>query len=106
MVLMNQGKLEALTSDFTISVATNRAVAVMTLVPKDDSVRGMLSSLEVRLQPDFSATREVVMHEPGGDSTRIIFTRERRNVTFPEDTFAQTKPLAVAAVRAAMTNAP
>ena len=106
MVLMNQGKLDALTSDFTISVATNSTVAVLTLVPKDENVRAMLAALEVRMQPDFSATREVVMHEPGGDFTRIIFTRERRNVTFPENTFDQTKPLDVAAIRAAVNDAP
>ena len=60
MVLMNQGKLEALTSDFTISVATNSAVAVMTLVPKDETVRSMLSSLQIKMATDFSASREVV----------------------------------------------
>jgi outer membrane lipoprotein-sorting protein len=106
MVLMNHGKLDALTSDFTISMATNNVMAVMTLVPKNENVRGMLSSLEVRMAPDFSATRAVVIHEPGGDSTRIIFTSERRNVTFPADTFDQIKPSPVAAVRLVLTNAP
>ncbi|MEJ0090252.1 MAG: outer membrane lipoprotein carrier protein LolA, partial [Limisphaerales bacterium] len=102
MVLMNQGKLDALTGDFTITVATNRSLAVLTLVPKDENIRAMLASLEVRMPPDFSATREVVMHEPGGDFTRIVFTRERRNVTFPANTFDQTKPLEIAAVRVAV----
>lgn len=106
MVLMNQGKLDALTADFTITVATNRSLAVLTLVPKDENVRAMLAALEVRMPPDFSATREVVMHEPGGDFTRIIFARERRNVVFPADTFDQTKPLEIAAVRAAVGDAP
>lgn len=106
MALMNQGKLDALTGDFTISVATNATAAVLTLVPKDANVRVMLASLEVRMQPDFSATREVIMHEPGGDSTRIIFTRERRNVDFPASTFDQTKPTEVAAIRAAVGNVP
>lgn len=106
MVLMNQGKLDALMADFTISVATNSTVCVLTLVPKDENVRGMLSSLEIRMLPDISATREVVMHEPGGDLTRIIFNRERRNVTFPADTFDQIKPLDVAAVKKALGDAP
>jgi outer membrane lipoprotein-sorting protein len=106
MVLMNQGKLAALTADFTITVATNSRLAVLTLVPKDANVRATLASLEVRMLPDFSATHEVVMHEPGGDFTRIIFTRERRNVVFPPRTFDQTKPLEIAAVRAAVGDAP
>ena len=101
MALMNQGRLDALTSDYTLSVATG-SVAVVTLVPKDKNVRAMLASLEVRMLPDFSATREVVMNEPGGDLTRIIFRRERRDVTFPPGTFDQTKPLDIAAIKSAL----
>jgi outer membrane lipoprotein-sorting protein len=106
MSLMNQGKLDALTSDYTISVATNNNLAVVTLVPKDKNVRETLSSLEVKMLPDFSATREVVMNEPNGDFTRIIFDREKRNVKFPPGTFDQTKPLDIAAIKAAVDHAP
>jgi outer membrane lipoprotein-sorting protein len=106
MTLMHQGKLDALTSDFTISVATNSNMAVVTLVPKDENVRAMLSSLEVKMQPDFSATREVVMNEPNGDLTRIIFRRERRDAKFPSGAFDQTKPLDIAAIKAALGHAP
>ena len=105
MTLMHQGKIDALTSDFSISVATGR-VAVVTLVPKDEKVREVLASLEIQLPPDFSATREVVMHEPGGDLTRIIFRREKRDVVFPPGTFDQTKPLDIAAIKAAMGDGP
>lgn len=105
MSLMNQGKLDALTGDYTISVATN-SLTILTLVPKDESVRAMLPSLEVRLLPDLSATREVIMHQSGGDFTRIIFNREVRDVKFPAGTFDQAKPLDIAAVRAAVGNAP
>jgi outer membrane lipoprotein-sorting protein len=105
MVQMHQGKLNALTSDYAISVATG-AVAVVTLVPKDETVRSVLSSLEVRMLPDFSATREVIMNEPGGELTRILFRRERRNVEFPPGTFDQAKPLDIAAIRAAVGDAP
>ncbi|HVU27802.1 MAG TPA: outer membrane lipoprotein carrier protein LolA [Verrucomicrobiae bacterium] len=105
MSLMNQGKLEALTNDYTISVATGD-FTIMTLVPKDKSVREMLASLEVKMASDFSATREVTMNEPNGDFTRIRFHDEKRNVKFPAGTFDQTKPLAIAAVQAAVKNAP
>jgi outer membrane lipoprotein-sorting protein len=104
MTLMHQGKLDALTSDFTVSVATGH-VAVVTMVPKDQDVRSMLAALEIHLEPDLSATREVVMREPGGDFTRIIFRREKRGVKFPVGTFDQAKPLAVAAVQAAVNEA-
>jgi outer membrane lipoprotein-sorting protein len=105
MSLMNQGKLDALTADYQISVATGD-VAVITLVPKDATVRSVLASLEVIMPPDFSATREVVMHEPNGDFTRLVFSREKRNVQFPPGTFDQTKPLDLAVIKAEIGDAP
>ena len=105
MSLMHQGKLDALTADFTISVATG-TVAVVTLVPKDKDVKSMLSSLEVRMRPDFSATREVVMNEPSGEFTKIIFNRERRDVKLPAGAFDQTKPADIATIKAAVSDGP
>jgi hypothetical protein len=101
MSLMHQGKLDALTADFNISVATGR-MAVVTMVPKDETVRGMMASLEVIMPSDFSATREVVMNEPNGDFTRIIFNRERREIKYPAGTFDQAQPLDVDKVKAAV----
>ncbi|HTA95090.1 MAG TPA: outer membrane lipoprotein carrier protein LolA [Verrucomicrobiae bacterium] len=106
MSLMNQGKLDALTSDYTISVSTNSEETILTLVPKDENARTVLAAIEVKMTPDFSATREVVMHEPNGDFTRIIFHREKRDVKFPAGTFDQTKPLDIAAVKTAVDHAP
>jgi outer membrane lipoprotein-sorting protein len=105
MSLMNQGKLAALTGDYTISVSTNNEI-ILTLVPKDGNARTVLSSLEVKMLPDFSATREVVMNEPNGDFTRIIFHREKRGVKFPAGTFDQAKPLEIAAVKTTVDYAP
>jgi hypothetical protein len=105
MAQMNQGKLDALTSDYKISLATG-SLAVVTLVPKDETIRSMLSSIEVKMLPDFSATREVVMNEPSGELTRIVFKKERRGVKFPPGTFNQTTPLDIAAVKEAIGNVP
>ncbi|HEU5396912.1 MAG TPA: outer membrane lipoprotein carrier protein LolA [Verrucomicrobiae bacterium] len=104
MSAMNQGKLEAMTADYEISAATNKDETVLTMVPKDKNVREMMSSLEIHLPPDLSGTREVVMNEPNGDLTRIVFRQERHNVTFPAGTFDQAKPLPIAAVKAAVTH--
>jgi hypothetical protein len=46
------------------------------------------------------------MNEPGGDLTRIIFRREKRDVKFPAGTFDQIKPLGVAAIKIAVGDAP
>ena len=105
MALMNQGKLDALMTDYKIFVTTG-AMTVLTMVPKDENVRGLMSSLEVHLLPDLSATREVVMNEPNGDLTRITFHNEKRDVEFPAKTFDQSKPLDIAAVQATVKNAP
>ena len=105
MSLMNQGKLDALTGDYTISVSTN-SETILTLVPKDENARSVLASIEVKMAADFSATREVVMNEPNGDFTRIIFHREKRGVKFPPGTFDQSKPLDIAAIKADVENAP
>jgi outer membrane lipoprotein-sorting protein len=105
MSLMNQGKLDALTGDYTISVSTNNGT-ILTLVPKDENARAVLASIEVKMASDFSATREVVMSEPNGDFTRIVFYHEKRNVKFPAGTFDQTKPLEIAAVKAGVDHAP
>jgi outer membrane lipoprotein-sorting protein len=105
MSLMHQGKMEALTADFNVSVATG-AVAVVTLKPKDESVRSVLSSLEIHMLPDFSTTREVVMNEPNGDLTRILFREEHRDVKLPPGTFDQTRPVDVAIIKKAVGRAP
>ena len=105
MALMNQGKLDALMVDYTITVTTGE-MTVLTMVPKDENVRGMLSSLEVHLLPDLSATKQVVMNEPNGDLTRITFHNEKRDVEFPDKTFDQSKPLDITSVQAAVKNAP
>jgi outer membrane lipoprotein-sorting protein len=105
MALMNQGKLDALMVDYTITVTTGE-MTVLTMVPKDANVRGMMSSLEVHLLPDLSATKQVVMNEPNGDLTRITFRNEKRDVEFPAKTFDQSKPLDIAAVQATVKNAP
>ena len=104
MVLMHQGKLDALTDDYEISVATGNNVAVVTMVPKDKDVRSMLASLDVIMEPDYSATREVVMKEQGGDFTRIVFNREIRDKDLPDGTFDLFKPLSIDAVKSAVGN--
>ncbi len=105
MSAMNQGNVKAMLNDYTVSVATNTDI-VLTCVPKDETVRGLMSSLEIKLAPDFSVTREVVMNEPNGDLTRLTFTRTKYDATFPADTFNQTRPLAIADVKTAVNHAP
>jgi len=105
MSAMNQGKMDAMTADFNIT-ATTGSETVLTMTPKNETVRGVMASLEIHLAPDLSATREVVMNEPNGDLTRITFRAEKYNVEFPAGTFDQNKPLPVADIKAAVNHAP
>jgi outer membrane lipoprotein-sorting protein len=105
MSAMNQGNMSAMTDGYDISVSTNNGT-VLTLVPKDENVRQVMSSLEIHLAPDLTATREVVMNEPDGDLTRISFHDEKHDVKFPDGTFDQNHPLPIATVKAAVNHAP
>ena len=90
MSAMNRGDMSAMLAGYTLSVSTNTDI-VLTFVPKDANVRGMMSSLDVKLPPDLSTTHEVVMNEPNGDLTRITFTKQKQDATFPAGTFDQTE---------------
>ena len=105
MAAMNSGKLDAMLADFDIT-ATNSDELVLTFVPKSETVRGIMSAMEIHLAPDLSATRAVVMREPDGDLTRITFSAEKYNVEFPVGTFDQNQPLPIANVKAAVNHAP
>ncbi len=105
MSAMNHGKMQSMLGDFTIT-ATTGSETVLKMVPKNETIRGVMASMEIHLSPDLSATREVLMNEPNGDFTRITFRSEKYNVEFPVGTFDQTKPLPIAEVKAALNHAP
>jgi outer membrane lipoprotein-sorting protein len=105
MAAMNQGNMDAMLKDFEITATTGNET-VLKMVPKNETVRGVMASMEIHLTPDLAATREVVMNEPNGDFTRITFRAEKYNVEFPAGTFDQTKPLPIADVKAAVNHAP
>jgi outer membrane lipoprotein-sorting protein len=105
MTLMHQGKLDALTSDYTLSVSTG-AVTVVTMVPKDENIRSLLAALEIHFPPDLATIQAVVMREPGDDYTRITFNREIRNPKYPANTFDQAKPLDLTTIKTAVIQSP
>lgn len=98
MTLMHQGKLDALTADYAVTLTND----TITLIPKDSTIRGMLEAIEMRMAPELAAVKEIVMKEPGGDFTRIILRNEKRDVTYPAGTFDQTQPLPLVDVKVAL----
>jgi outer membrane lipoprotein-sorting protein len=105
MAAMNQGNMDAMLKDFEVT-ATTGTETTLKFVPKNETIRGIMASMEIHLAPDLSATREVLMNEPNGDFTRITFRAEKYNVEFPAGTFDQTKPLPIADVKSAVAHAP
>lgn len=91
MSLMNQGRLGPAKENFTITASTG-ATAVITMSPKDERAKAFLSSIEISMAPDLSATREILMKEPNGDFTRITIVKEDRNVMFPTNAFNLNDP--------------
>jgi outer membrane lipoprotein-sorting protein len=105
MSAMQQGRIEAMTNECDISV-TNDTDIVMTMVPKNETVRSFMTSVEIHLAPDSYTTRSVVMNEPNGDLTRITFRNEKHDVELPAGTFDLDNPLPIAEVKTAVAHAP
>jgi outer membrane lipoprotein carrier protein len=106
MTLMHQGKLDGLTSEYTVSVVKSDDVSKIVLVPKNKEVRAMLDAVEMHMNAEFLVVREILMREAGGDFTRIVMRNERRDVKLPAGTFDQNKPLELESVKAALPHAP
>ncbi len=91
MSLMNQGRLGPAKENFNITASTGET-AVINMTPRDDRAKAFRSSREIRMAPDLSATREILMNEPGGDFTRITIVKEDRNIALPASAFDMNDP--------------
>ncbi|MCX7806358.1 MAG: outer membrane lipoprotein carrier protein LolA [Planctomycetota bacterium] len=98
---MHRGDFEALGREYEITAARRDGGVSLTMIPRDPGAGRVFSSLEIRMPADLSEVREVVLSEPGGDSTTISFEGGRRDVTFPDGTFDTRDPADIETVRAA-----
>jgi len=86
---------------YTASVTNSAEELVITLVPKNETLRKMMAAIEVHLAADLKGTRRVVLRETGGDYTDIQFSEQRVNLTLPPKTFDRSTPVDIEQIRAA-----
>jgi len=88
---------------YQASVTNTADEYIITLVPKNESMRKMMAAIEVHLAADLKGTRRVVLRETGGDYTDIQFSDQHVNFTLPPKTFDRNAPVDIEQIRAAAT---
>ena len=91
--------------NYTTTVTNCTDELVITLIPKNETMRKMMAAIEVHLALDLKGTRRVVLRENGGDYTDIRFSEQVVNMELPAKTFDRNTPVDIEKVRAAAANA-
>ena len=91
---------------YSVTVTNAANVIVITLVPKNESMRKMMAAIEVHLASDLKGTRRVVLRENGGDYTDIRFSEQVVNQELPAKTFDRSAPVDIETIRAAASVKP
>lgn len=98
---VNQGRMRERTKLYEVS-GLRGAGARIIMRPREKALREMISSIEIDMTADLSATKRITMHEPNGDLTRIIVIEERRNVSVADGAFDLKDPIDVKAILAGL----
>ena len=88
-------------SSYAASVTNGADGFVVTLTPQNETIRKMMTAIEVHLAPDLKATRRVVLCETDGDYTDIEFTKQVVNFELPPKTFDLDAPTDIGTIQAA-----
>lgn len=79
------GRFDTLDADYVCTAAPDAAGWRLALVPRREPISRAVSRIEVELGPD-RLIRQVVLHEIGGDSSTMTFSRVRANAPMtPEE---------------------
>lgn len=90
---IQRGQVEGLAREYEVAAARRPGGAVLTLVPRAPEARRTIAAIELALNGDLSAATGVVLREPNGDATRIVFRHERRDPPLPDKTFDPAAPV-------------
>ena len=100
-----EGRYASESRDYTVTLAANPEGPVITLVPRNETMRKMMQAIEVHLAADLKGTRRIVLRETGGDFTDIRFIEQIIGLELPARTFDRNAPLPLAdIVQAAAKN--
>ncbi len=91
-----EGRYASESRDYIVSLAANPDGPVITLVPRNETMRKMMQAIEVHLAADLKGTRRIVLRETGGDFTDIRFSEQVIGLELPVRTFDRNAPLALA----------
>ena len=91
---------------YTATVTNAADAIIITLVPKNESMRKMMAAIEVHLAADLKGTRRVVLRENGGDYTDIRFSEQVVNQELPAKTFDRSTPVDIEKIRATVSAKP
>ena len=98
---INQGRMRERTKLYKVSGLRGVGARII-MRPREKALREMISSIEIDMTADLSATRRITMHEPNGDLTRIIVIEERRNVSVADGAFNLKDPIEVKTILAGL----
>ena len=100
-----EGRYASDSRDYTVTLADSPEGPVITLVPRNETMRKMMQAIEVYLAADMKGTRRIVLRETGGDFTDIRFSGQVVGLELPPRTFDRKSPLALADILQAAAKA-
>lgn len=80
MMVLLGGDLEKLRARYDVHVASRSPALVLTLAPRPDDVKRAVKSIELTFGHELWAVVRVVLEEPNGDRSVIVFTHVERDV--------------------------
>lgn len=82
-----QGKFRAQSRMFALHGQTNSGKEYIVLTSKPKSLKSVINRIEILLNKERTKLQSITIYEPGGDSTLLKFTAEKRNSKLLDGTF-------------------
>lgn len=74
-------------AEFTITYFKDKGNNIARLVPKDAALKKYIKQMELQFEKKGNMVSEVIMTEPSGDYTRIVFKNKTANAPVPDSVF-------------------
>lgn len=74
-------------AEFTITYFKDKDSNIARLVPKDAALKKYIKQMELHFEKKSNMVSEVIMTEPSGDYTRIVFKNKTANAPVPDSVF-------------------
>lgn len=74
-------------AEFTITYFKDKDSNIARLVPKDAALKKYIKQMELHFEKKGNMVSEVIMTEPSGDYTRIVFKNKTANAPVPDSVF-------------------